>query len=453
MIRQVSAPDRGPALVKQGAQFLNPIDRTIRCIDRVARQLGYPGIETQMLVWLAGRADAAALARAIARLGRHYPVMASRFVEDDGAGRPHWQFRRGEVCPLAQATLRSDDPEAVLEYAGELLSTARDPAAADPLRFHLLHRPGGADVFLLQYNHVLMDNRAAVPLLREIERLSRSPTGRGWQSEPRDLVSEHLRQFSRPKRRKAIEAAIELQARVFRGRAATLLPAAPPPPGRARLRIVSHRLEATPASALRAKVVALCGFPCVSMAVLGSAFRAIGRLGPPDGSRHHFATGIGIPIGRSGQTPPLFQNVTSALSIGVARQDLGDRNSLVRILSEQLRERIADGIDLGVLGATAMFARRYRYVEWVAWHLVRYAYSLWYGYFGRLDDAGETLGGSPIEEVFFSGGPLWPSIGLALLASQHRGRLNLQATYDERLVSPRLAEAFLDFVLADLAGM
>jgi hypothetical protein len=371
MIRHVSAPARGPALVKNDAQFLNPIDRTIRCIDRVVRQLGYPGIETQMLVWLAGRADAAALGRAIARLGRHYPVMASRLVDGDGAGRPHWQFRPDEVCPLARTALPSDDPEVVLEHAGELLSSVRDPAAADPLRFHLLHRPGGKDVFLLQYNHVLMDNRAALPLLREIERLSRSSAGRGWQSEPRDLVSEHLRQFSRPKRRQAIEAAIKLQARAFRGRATTLRSAAPPPAGSARLRIATRRLEATPASALRAKIVALCGFPCLSMAVLGSAFRAIHHLGPPDDRREHFATGIGIPIGRSSKASPLFQNVTSAMSIGVLRQDLDDRDRLVRILSDQLRERIAAGIDLGVLGATAIFARRYRYVEWVAWHLVR----------------------------------------------------------------------------------
>ena len=188
------------------------------------------------------------------------------------------------------------------------------------------------------------------------------------------------------------------------------------------------------------------------MAVLGSAFRAIHSLGPPNQSRQHFATGIGIPIPRGSQASFVFQNLTSAMSIRVSRQDLGDRDRLVRMLSDQLRERIAEGIDLGVLGATAIFTRRYRYIEWVVWHLVRYAYSLWYAYFGKLDDVGATFCGSRIGDIFHTGGPLWPSIGLSLLVNQHRGHLNLQATYDARLISPRLAEAFLDFVLADLVA-
>ena len=249
MIRHLSARDPRPALVKNGARFLNPIDRTIRCIDLVARQSGYPGIETQMLAWLDGRANAAALRQAIARLSHCDPVMAARLVEAEGGGRSYWQFRPGAVCALTETALPSDDPEAVLEHAGGLLSSGRDPTVADPLEFHLLHRPGGKDVLLLQYNHVLMDNRAAVPLLREIERLAESRTGPLPTIESRDLVSEHLRQFPREQRRKAIQAAIQLQARVFRGRAATLVPETPPV-GRARLQIVTRRLEATPTAAL-----------------------------------------------------------------------------------------------------------------------------------------------------------------------------------------------------------
>jgi hypothetical protein len=179
---------------------------------------------------------------------------------------------------------------------------------------------------------------------------------------------------------------------------------------------------------------------------------SVHSLGPPHDGRQHFATGIGIPITRNSQTSFVFQNVTSAITIRVSRQDLDDRARPVRMLSDQLRERIADGIDLGVLGATAIFSRRYRYIEWVVWHLVRYAYSLWYAYFGRLDEVGKTFCGSRIGNIYYTGGPVWPSIGLALLVNQHGGRLNFQATYDTRMISPRLAEAFLDFVLADLAA-
>ncbi len=450
MIVHVSACQHGPELVKDGAQCLNPIDRSIRCIDLVARQLGYPGIGTQMLVWLEGRADAAALRRAIARLGNYYPVMTSRLIETDRQGRPYWRFRPGAACRLAETRLPSDDPQAVLERAADILSAGPDPTAADPLDFHLLHRPDGKDVFLLQYNHVLMDNRAAVPLLREIERLSPRRPAAPLLSEPGDLVWEHLRQFPRERRREVAQAAAELQTRVFRGRAATLLPIAPPPTGPARLEIVSRRLDARSSSVLRGRIVALCGFPCISMAVLGSAFRAIDRLGPPDDSRQHFAAGIGIPIPANGQAALVFQNVTSAISLRVGREDLLHRDRLTRLLSDQLRQRLADGVDLGILGMAAAFSRRYRYVEWAVWHLVHYAYSLWFGYFGSLEAVGKSFCGSAIEDLFHTGGPIWPSIALSLLVNQYGGHLNFQATYDARLIPPPLAEAFLDFLLADL---
>ena len=183
MIQHAPTLERRLPLAKSDTQFLNPIDRAIRCVNVVVRQLGYPGIETQTLAWLEGRADATTLRRAILRLSRRWPVMASRLVDADGAGRSYWQFQPGAACPLIESVLPSDDPGAVLDHAGGLLSHGRDPTTADPIDFHLLHRPGGRDVLLLQYNHALMDNRAVVPLLQELERLSQ-PRSRSGATAP-----------------------------------------------------------------------------------------------------------------------------------------------------------------------------------------------------------------------------------------------------------------------------
>lgn len=437
-------------------QWLNPIDRTMRCVDVALRQLGYPGIETQMLVWLAGRADTAVLQQAIARLSQAQPAIAGRLVEpsDDEGMRSYWEFRPGAVCPLRERHLASDDSEAVLAAAGEILSSGQDPAVADPLEFHLLHRPGGRDVLLLQYNHALMDNTASVPLLRELERLCRGEELReaempACDATPRRLV-EHLRQSPKPQRRQAIRAAIELQAHALRGRAATLLPRGPEPAGRARLHIQARTLDRAETAALRAWTIRACGFPCLSMAVLGSAFRAVAQLGPATDESRDFIAGIGIPLSRPNPPMPLLQNWTSAVPLRVSRSALGDRQPLVRLLAEQLRQRLQTGVDQGVLETLALFSRRFRYIEWVIWHLVRYGYSLWYGYFGDLDIAAGQLAGAAIEDVFYTGGPVWSSIGLTLLVSQYQGQLHLQATYDPRLVSSARAEEFLDWLRGEL---
>lgn len=433
-------------------QRLNPVDLAMRCVDKALRRVLYPGVETQMLVWLDGRADVSRLRTAIARLSERYPVIASRLVEpsEEDGGRAYWRLRPGAVCPLQGTALHDDERQTVLDHAGQLLSTPHDPTAADPLRFHLLHRPGGKDVLLLQYNHVLMDNKPSVMLLRELARLSVSPGRAAPYVEPGNLILEYLRQFPHATRRAATLETIRLQAVALRGRAATLAPAGPQPVGPARLRIDTRILDSRSAAAIRARVVALCGFPAMSMAMLGSAFRAIDRCGPAADRRQKFVAGIGMGLERRDHLPLVLQNLTSVVPISAQRDDLRDWDRLVSMLSEQMRARLASGIDLGALRTTALFSRRPRYIEWVAEHLLHFGYSLWYAYFGSLDVVGAELCGAPIEQVFYTG-PVWASTGLTLLVNEYRGRLHFQTTSDPRVVPPPLADAFLDFVLADLS--
>ena len=77
-------------------QPLNGLDVALRCIDHSIRGMGYPGFETQMLVWLKGRCAAASLRRAIVRLGRRHPVITARLVENAAPQQPpYWQLPGG----------------------------------------------------------------------------------------------------------------------------------------------------------------------------------------------------------------------------------------------------------------------------------------------------------------------------------------------------------------------
>jgi hypothetical protein len=429
-----------------GQQYLNAADRAIRTVDRILRGMGCSGFETQTLVWLSGRGDAEVLRTAIARLNARHPVMAARLVEVAG-DRPCWRFRPGAECPLQETDLPSAEPAAVLDHAGHLLSEPTNPAEADPIRFHLLHRPNGRDVVLVQYNHALMDNNALVLLLQEMDRLSRTVSD-GAEDQGRDLVREYLRRFPRERRRQAASNTPRLWGRSARGGVAAL-GGGVAGTGPVRVRIATRCLEQDATRDLLARVIQISGLPGLSMALAGSAFRAIGRLAPRNGAGGRgVLAGIGVDLGLRGRKGPIFQNLVSLVPVSARPEELEDRDSLVRMLNRQTRERLGADADLGMLQLVALLGRRPD-ADWVIEHFLRHGFSLWYGYFGSLDAVGDSFCGTPIERVCYIG-PAWPAVGLTLLVNQHRGRLLLQATYTPQSVPQALAERFLDDLIGDL---
>src|SRR5260370_1431105 len=156
---------------RPGSRRLNATDRVMLAVDEALRQIGYPGFQTQTFLWLAGRADVTQLRAALGPLSEAHPVTVGRLAQTRSG--PCWQFRPGARLTLTEADLAGSDESTVLEHAGRLLAESHDPAEGDPVRFHLLHRPDGRDVLLLQYSHSLMDNNATPPLLRELSRCRR----------------------------------------------------------------------------------------------------------------------------------------------------------------------------------------------------------------------------------------------------------------------------------------
>ncbi len=444
---------------------LNPLDLALCCVDRVIRGIGYPGFETQMLVWLSERADVPRLRSAVTQLSRRHPVITSqlqeRVAEDDGDA--FWKFQPDRQAALTELDVVSADPDGVLACAGELLSTPRDPAESPPLRFYLLHRTGGSDVFLMQYSHVLMDNSASPLVVRAIDRLARSdgadqsPCG-----ERRLTMSDYVRQFSHAQRRSAVASAIDVNGRVLRGRAAIvgtgqedaslIYRGADATSGQrqVRLRIASRSLSPEQTRALHRQTVKLCGLPSLSMAILGSTFRAIRQLGPAErNAQRNYVAGIGLDLNLRSAGLPLFQNLLSIVPIGASPDELDARGELVQSLSRQMRSRLEAKIDLGIVRLATGFQSRVRHMRWALEHLLRYSYSLWYAYFGALDAVGPKFCGTPVENVFYVG-PAWSPMGIGLLANQFAGRLCLALTYDPHLVSESLANSLLDVTLGDL---
>jgi hypothetical protein len=428
--------------------------------------MGYPGFETQMLIWHSGRADVARLRRAIGTLGRLHPVITSRLHERIGEdlGGACWEFQRGAEANLAEIDLDSDGPARVLDCAGELLSLPRDPVASAPLRFYLLHRPGGGDVFLMQYNHTLMDNSASSLVVREIDRLSQLDGAADAQPlrQPHRIMRQYLRRFSHAQRRSGAIGAVDLNGRVLRGRAAILgkgeedgsliYRPAEQTVGRrqVRLRIATRSIDPESTRAIHVQSVKLCGLPSLSMAILASVFRAIRQLGPAErNADRNYVAGIGLDLNLRAGGHPLFQNLLSIVPISARPEELASRAELVQLLSRQFRSRLEAKIDLGIVRLATGFERRVRHMRWALEHILRYSYSLWYAYFGALDFVGPQFCGTRVENAQYVG-PAWSPMGIGLLVNQFGGRLCFQLTYDPYLVSEALAGEFLDVALADL---
>ncbi len=432
-------------------QRLNAADRALLAVNQSLHEQGAAGFETQMFLELAGRVSVDGLRGAIARLSRQYPVIAARLVDAEEQGGPFWRFRAGAHCAVREETLASPQGEAMLDCAAQLLATPLDLQHADPLRFHLLHRPDDRDVLVVQYNHTLMDNRAALALLREIDRGFRAAPSAGSLGAARQsgLIRPYLRRFPLPQRTTAAAAAADLWNGLVRGGAKMLGQPAPAESHPLQVRIATGSLEPHETSALQSRVLASCGIPNLSMAVLASAFRAIGRLAAAGDASRKFIAGIGIDLGLRDRTRPVFHNLMSMVPIQASGRELDDRQELLRGLCRQLRERVTSQSDLGALQLMSLFSRRPRHARWVIDALSRRGFSLWYGYFGSQDAAGERFCDVPIDRLFYAG-PAWSPMGLSLIANQFAGRLLLQMTYIPASIPDEVAGRFLNEVLDDL---
>jgi hypothetical protein len=433
---------------------LGPIDIAMRSVDSIIREMGYPGFETQMLVWLSGRVDADRLRGALGKLTEEFPQVVSRLSENEnGAGkRACWKQLRNECPRLVEIQLEPGGEQQVLRFAETLLSTHHELEESPPLRFYLLHQAEGGDVFLMHYSHVLMDNSTPPLVLRHIDRLFAGAGRRSDTSNPGRLIARYLRRFSLADRRDAVAAAIDLHRRVFQGRAAVLSRRGERGREQPQLSIATRSLTADQTRLLQSNLAKISGVLSLSMGILASSFRAIDRLGDRQANTGcRLAAGIGLDLGLRSDGLPSFCNLMSVLPVSVRPEDLSDRGILVRNLCHQLRDCLERKIDLGVFRAVNGFRRRPRHIRWLVEHLLNYSYSLWYAYFGSLDTAGQEFCGVRINNVHYVG-PTWSPIGISLLVNQYRRCLHFQATFDPQLVPEPLAHRFLDTILEDLTN-
>jgi len=425
---------------------LGAVDRAMRAVDLGLRAMGYPGFETQLILWLSDRLDATRLQEALNRLANAEPAIVSR-LHDEPHGAPCWRPSNARPA-LTLANLAADTIDAVYEYAAEQLSRPADPATCDPIRFHLIRRPQGADVFLMQYNHTLLDHRGSVGIVRKIGRLDG-----GAEIKPmhtcEDATRRRLHRFPVARRRAAAKQALDIWWQCIRGGAATLGRPNGASQSLPQFRVLCTRLDAAQTEAFRDSTVAACGLPATSMSILASAFRALDVLAGARNRNRGWTAGIGVDLGLRRPGDSDLHNLMSIVPLRAERRDLSEPAMLANRLNDQLRRHLEGEADLGILQLIATFTRQPHRLRWAVDHCLAHGFSLWYAYFGMLDVLGKTFLGAPIEDVSYIG-PCWSPMGITLLAQQYQGRLALQVTYVPELVSDVDAAAFLQRTRDDI---
>lgn len=446
-----AAPQLGLPASLPAMPGLNISDRIMLSVDRALHFMGFPGFETQTVIWLDDAVDAERLQLALTRLQQRHPLVTARLTFAQEEVGPQWQARPHARLPLHEMSLDSDAPEAVLKVAGEILSSSNDPVYSDPIRFHLLHRPNGEDVIVIHYNHTLMDNRGTLLLLKELQELFAAPPKDSAPAIPRtDPLRDHLKRIPWQRRKQAAQRTIALWRKELAkpsaklGHAGAIFEPSP------KVQIATRRVNVRDTAAFDAEVTRVCGFANPSMALLASVFRGIKHFSGP-GSAGQFSAGIGVDVGVRGKSPGIFQNLMSVVPIRAPLEDMDDRDRLMRALSRQFRQRLANDIDLGVLQLTSVFSRQPRRASWAIELMLRYSFSLWYAYFGALDAIGDQFLGAGVKDIYYTG-PCWAPVGLTLLVNRFRDQLYFQATYLPDLVSPALADNFLSRIIGDATG-
>jgi hypothetical protein len=418
----------------------------MRAVDLGLRAMRYPGFETQLILWLSRRIDAARLQEALNRLSVVEPLIGSR-LHDESGGVPSWQTD-GKRPKLILPALDADTTDSVFEYAAEQLGRPADPATYDPIRFHLIRRQRFGDVFLMQYNHTLLDNRGSVGIVQKIARLARGDEipashDRG------DATRGYLLRHPFAHRRAAAKHALDTWWECIRGGAATL----GRPNGASQLmpryRVLSTRLDPMQTEAFQASALAACGLPAMSMSILASAFCALAGMTGERSRQRGWTAGIGVDLGLRRPGGSDLHNLMSIVPLRAEPEELSDPRTLANKLNVQLRRHLQDRVDLGMLQLISTFTRRPHRLRWAVDHSLAHGFSLWYAYFGALDALGKEFVGVPIDDVSYVG-PCWSPMGITLLAQQYQRRLALQVTYIPELVADENAQAFLDRLAAEI---
>lgn len=436
-------------------QYLNAADRLMLVAHNALRSVGHGGFQCQAHVWCAGRIDVNRLKSALKRLQAYYPVITARLQESGWRTVPSWVFRPGAVPHLTEKDIPTSNAVDVRTYGEGLFAEPMNLDRADPVAFHLLHLPDGQDVFMLHFNHVLMDGKAPEFLLKELSRCfdeaddgaavltPLEPTGQ-------DDFANHLFRYPRKRR---IKAALSVIRANIRWPERPIIMTPPDrmdwqcqPYGIAVLHMTDEQTQR-----VKARSKKICGFQNLTPLILSSAFRTVARLTPhPQSGSSLFQTDVPLNLRPPGRMSPIFRNFMSFVQMEIRRDDLSDRDAASRKLYQHMRSQISRSMDLGNEQLMSAFApSAFLLAQHIKSRAKKMPSTFGFGFLGPLVAGLEQFCGQEATMIYAVNSALSPP-GITLQVNEFRGRLNAMISYIVGPVSRNTADDFLDTLVHDL---
>ncbi|QSA98877.1 hypothetical protein [Methylococcus sp. EFPC2] len=427
-----------PDLNERTAEFpFNPADYFTYVFDREIRAAGMPGGYCGFALGLAAEPDLVRLQQRLDELVARFPQAAGR-IERRGK-RCLW-IATGRRLELERHPCPGDGTETV----SALLGRPSDPETDPPMSLHwLAHETGGT--LLLRWIHPLLDARGVKLVL---DFLGADDTAKFRDSPP--LISQKLAEWS-------VWQKIRLTLKAKRhndrcNRLDSSLPTvADTGPQALRLKIRRYgEEESAHISRLAQSYMGLAG---KTLYTLGCFMRAMELAGPAV-AKAGYCIPYAYNLRRQNAPTPVFGNQVGCLFAQATREQVRDRDGLMRHLLIQYRQTVAEQLDLAYLP-----------LMWLGQYLSppRYARllrtqrsggelsSCWFSDVGDMRFGNSGFLGAPVEHMYHL---TWMTLppGLALLAGQMNGRITLSYNY----LHPAVDEAWLDRVIplmdAELLG-
>jgi hypothetical protein len=356
-------------------------------------------------------------------------------------------------CELHETSLPDSNDFQAFSFARKLLDIPMNLQANPPICFYLLHFPDGRDVFLIHNDHTLMDIGGACQLLMAIQKLAGEDHKTVAEvSQEVDFVRTFLRRFPLRTRISSVAYRISQYRRIAREPAVNLVNGqvlGPEP--KLGQGIIVRMLADRDVAAFRARVSQLGGLPSPPMVLLASLFRALDRFAPgkaKERGRYTVTLGTDLRGRRAGLN---VGNMASVLLLSVTRDQLADRDALVRDLVRQKNERVKHGYEVGSLQLASWFCRFPGIVRRRIRRTLAPGPSLVFGYIACPPAMDGSFCGAPIDRIHQTVSVPSPP-GFALVATEFADKVTLTATYTPSTVAEDTVNRVMDFMVKDVTG-
>jgi hypothetical protein len=462
-----------PAVVERPARPVPPIredfaslplrgcDYFVLSFDTLSHKTGQGGHKAHSFLVLDRVPDVARLRETLDEAARAFPMLNAQLRRKWLVGPPEWRPASRPVAPELNLHSEEGSPGALLAMGAKPCADAAalmEDVVNTPLprpgpdmwpkaRFTLIETRDGGATLIFSWSHLMMDGVGAELFLTELERIA---TGGGGEPIPpldpppaREMVTtlaERWRSASPLVRsfRKLIEKPFDC------------LGPRKPEPGRTHFQV--HTLTQEQTRAANERCTALGGGLVNLPFYLAAAMRAHERVFAMRGqSPASHMCSVPVQTRRKGARGPLFQNHVTMFFGALPREEVGQMETAVALLTEQqtmfLRERMGDA--LNDLMHTMRMMPPGLYMEFVSKQMRGPFASFFHSHTGEFAAGLNSFLGARVTGAFHVPGIATPP-GTGIFCNEKNGRLVITMCWHENALAAGERKALLDQFLADL---